>query len=513
MPDALKQPLLNDPQGPGVFCPRCNQQATGPVCANCGWQFAPAASARPAVGQQQLPGAGLSEPDDGAPSAPPLPAAMTEVGPQPVYGQQPNLHTFHAPAHSGKEWHENRRRMLLDMGTEREHNMYRAPRCLIDQLVSGSGLYPLRLLDESWFSPQEIEMTRQLENLLQNTGHAQLLSYDMLAPLVYDLDVRIILDDSGSMQLDMFGNMISGYGGSWIDRQSSNYRSANNPKLQRLLGGGRRMQDMMSRSPLSPNHRRWFFARDHMRKWMKVYQILGLRPPIYLLNGGRQEGTPANVESIFTRQPSGSTPLSGALQRVMMDHRREKPDKMLHIVMITDGEANNMRQFSQLLDSMQNQQYGDVQVCIMGLSLVPEDIEWFENEECEDTRIRTVEAFEVELAQMMRREVVKKEGDYNFAMHTYRVLVTNLFPSDYDYEAPIQNIRHRFYITWHGRDRWWAQSNCCWWMFSSTIGQLFCTACWLGTGACCCGWLQGFDCGQYRYPDCVQLCCENCGDE
>merc|ERR1719461_1835781 len=180
---------------------------------------------------------------------------------------------------------------------------------------------------------------------------------------------------------------------------------------------------------------------------------------------------------------------------------------MLHIIMITDGEANNMRQFSQLLDAMQNMRYGDVQVCIMGLSLVPEDIEWFENEECEDTRIRTVEAFEVELAQMMRREVVKKEGDYNFEMHTFRVLVTNLFPSDYDYEAPIQNLRHRIYITWHGKDRWWSQKNLCYRAFSCIMDLFICTPFYLSTCYCCCGWLQGGECGHYHHTYCVEMVC------
>ena len=46
-----------------------------------------------------------------------------------------------------------------------------------------------------------------------------------------------------------------------------------------------------------------------------------------------------------------------------------------------------------------------------------------------------VEAYEVEQQQMLRQEVIKREGDYNFDMHVYRTLVTNLFPADYDYEA------------------------------------------------------------------------------
>ena len=52
----------------------------------------------------------------------------------------------------------------------------------------------------------------------------------------------------------------------------------------------------------------------------------------------------------------------------------------------------------------------DVQVCVSGLSLVPEDLEWFENEECEGTRVRTVEPYEAEWAQMLRKEVVGVEN-------------------------------------------------------------------------------------------------------
>merc|ERR1712196_725385 len=97
--------------------------------------------------------------------------------------------------------------------------------------------------------------------------------------------------------------------------------------------------------------------------------------------------------------------------------------------------------------------HGDVQVCLLGLSLVPEDIEWFEDEECDDTRIRTIEPWEVEQQQMLWRQVVGHPSDYNYAMHTMRALVTNLFPADYDCEAPLQTLRHRLYITLHAIDR------------------------------------------------------------
>merc|ERR1712061_761194 len=143
----------------------------------------------------------------------------------------------------------------------------------------------------------------------------------------------------------------------------------------------------------------------------------------------------------------------------------------------------------------QNLAHGDVQVCLMGLSLVKSDIEWFEDEECGDTRIRTVEAFEVEQRQIQMREVVQKEGAYNFLMHTYRALVTNYFPADYDYEAPLQNIRHRLYITIHGRDRWWGLQNL---VYRLLCSQLCCTACFMATCLHCNGWMQGNDCGKYQ---------------
>merc|ERR1711920_883995 len=82
-----------------------------------------------------------------------------------------------------------------------------------------------------------------------------------------------------------------------------------------------------------------------------------------------------------------------------------------------------------------------------------EDIEWFEDEECDDTRIRTIEAWEVEQQMILYRKVIPRSNDYSFSMHVYRALVTNYFPADYDYEAPIQTLRHRLYITLHALDR------------------------------------------------------------
>ena len=92
------------------------------------------------------------------------------------------------------------------------------------------------------------------------------------------------------------------------------------------------------------------------------------------------------------------------------------------------------------MDEIQDELWGDVQVCLMGLSLVPEDIAWFEDEECDDTRIRTIEPWEVEQQQILWRQVIGSARDYNFAMHTMRALVTNLFPADYDCEAPDRSV-------------------------------------------------------------------------
>ena len=128
---------------------------------------------------------------------------------------------------------------------------------------------------------------------------------------------------------------------------------------------------------------------------------------------------------------------------------------------------------------------------MLGLSLVPRDVEWFENEECDETRIRTVEAYEVEQRQIQLREVVSREGGYNFSMHTFRVLLTNLFPADYDYETPLQNLRHRLYITLHGRDRWWGINSCAW---RCCCSNLCCAACFLLSAGHCCGWCQGNEC-------------------
>lgn len=147
--------------------------------------------------------------------------------------------------------------------------------------------------------------------------------------------------------------------------------------------------------------------------------------------------------------------MGSTFSRVLTDYQRDcaARHRPLLILALTDGEANDKDYFNSILDAIQDGLYGDVQVCLMGLSLEPEDIEWFEAEECDDTRIRTIEAWEVEQQMILYRKVIPRAGDYSFAMHIYRALVTNYFPADYDYEAPLQTLRHRLYITLHALDR------------------------------------------------------------
>jgi len=328
---------------------------------------------------------------------------------------------------------------------------------------------------------------------------------DVMIPLLYTINVKIILDNSGSMGLDMFGNdTFASYSSSdFISQVSQGPISYSFPD-----------PTYNPRSvPIDPRHRRWFFARDALMKWMRVFQAMGLHPPIYLLNaiGGQLKLDPSQLDRIFGTTPSGSTPMTECIQRTLDDHRMESriggtQQNSLLLLILTDGEANNMQTFNKLLDSIQNRIHGDVQACLLGLSLRKEDIEWFENEECEDTRIRTIEPFEIEQYQILRREVVKKEGQYNFDMHTFRALVTNFLPADYDYEAPNQNLRHRIYVTFHGKDRWWSESNCFWSCLSSICGWCVCTPCYLLSCCCCGGYCQGYECGKCRKTECLESC-------
>lgn len=455
---------------------------------------------------------------DLAPSAPPM--QPWEVGPQNMYDS--NLGTAQAFAFpvfltpdwqadfqtSGNTFSLERQRLLREWGRKREERMHRQPRILMDQMLSGSDFYPPRLLDDTWFTPEEHTMIHRLEALLQSTGHAHSLSRDMLTPLIYGTEVVIVLDDSGSMNLDMFGKCIRDN-----DIAATSYSNPGllRETLQQSLPGGwftKTPNLRPTESPLSPHHSRWFFARHHLQSWRQIFSTMGMDPWLYTLNQTSLRGSAGHcflsqMDQIFSRRPSGTTPMSQTLRKVLQDLAPSSGrSKGLLILVLTDGEANDMKDFNQVLDEIQNLRYGDVQVCLMGLSLIKEDIEWFENEECDETRIRTIEPFEVENRQIQLKEVTRREGGYTFDMHVMRALVTNYFPADYDYEAPLQNFFHRLYITLHGRDRWWGIRNPLWYCVCSNG---VCPLCFLATGCHCCGWLQGNDCGKFQTPDCLRF--------
>eukprot|EP00927_Polykrikos_kofoidii_P048034 TRINITY_DN42273_c0_g1_i1.p1 TRINITY_DN42273_c0_g1~~TRINITY_DN42273_c0_g1_i1.p1 ORF type:complete len:546 (-),score=75.63 TRINITY_DN42273_c0_g1_i1:71-1708(-) len=511
------------PKSTRISCPLCRASCgTEDVRTNFALRdvLAPGAaplksgSDRPCVAQSVAPQQHSME-EPLLPSAPEL--EPWDVGPENMYnvGTAPAHPSFHAPnwrrsSTFNEEWQLNRTATLREWGRRREETMHRRPKWLMDQMVSGSGLYPPRLLDDSWFSTEELAKVAALEVLLERTSHARDLARDMMTPLIYGIEVKIVLDNSGSMQLDMFGKTVDNCvgGGSWIDSCGWSREQDLSDLLSSLLPlcSLSSVDTRRFPSPISPNHRRWFFARDALRRWMQVFEILGIDPEVILLNGNgfgfRHRGS--GLESIFAGFPSGSTPMTETLEQAL--YGCDVPGKTTLLLVVTDGEANNMRTFNNVLDRAQNGVYGDVQICFMGLSLRREDVEWFENEECDETRIRTVEAYEVEQFQIQSREVVRKEDGYNFEMHTFRVLVTNYFPADYDYEAPLQNLRHRLYITLHGRDRWYGLKNIGWKMF---VSHILCTACFLATGAHGCGWCQGNACGKCQKTELIECCCED----
>jgi len=446
-----------------------------------------------------------------------------DIGPQNMYGRARPISGARLPPpparnpdESSAQWKLRRAELLRDWGTRRERRMHRMPRCLMDQMTSGSGLFPIRLLDEGWLLPEEKAMVEEIERLLGSTGRARDLAWDMLTPVVYDVEVKIVLDNSGSMALDMFGGSFDNRRNNWIDDTNMENPQLMANLMASLRGPFRRASQIQQQQasvappPFSPFRRRWFFARDALRRWHTVFRILRLDPTLYLLNPISNLGDRvrlSQVEQVFNHKPQGTTPMSSVLARAIGDHQSSQlNNKTLLVLALTDGEADDMPGFNALLDQCQNNVYGDVQVCLLGLSLVQRDVEWFENEECDETRIRTIEAYEVEAMQIRLREVVQQEGGYNFDMHSYRSLVTNYFPADYDYEAHLQNLRHRLYITIHGRDRWWGLNNTLWYYCCSGV---CCTCCFLGTCCHCLGWCQGNDCGKCEKPCCIEGCCED----
>jgi len=381
------------------------------------------------------------------------------VGAQPVYAKVDRRQSFldsriPVPEHlqrflGGAQWQKARKEQLKDWGAKREAELHRPPLWCMDQLCSGSGLFPPRLLSDEWFTPEELAMAGRLEDLFKDTGHAQMLARDVMALKIFDVDVRIIADDSGSMTWSMLrGARDSTYEGSGWTRD----------RVQKVFGKRAFRPDSMGAfesCPFSPASSRWSLLTHALRSWEAVFQILGVDRRLYLLNGpDSSEQQQKDLGAFLRRGPGGGTPMGQATKRVLQDYQRSSGEgRPLLLIAATDGEAGDKDVFNQTLDQIQDGVYGDVQVLLLGLSLDPEDIEWFEDEECDDTRIRTIEAFEVEQQMILFRKVVQRSSAYTFDMHTFRALVTNFFPADYDYEAPIQTLRHRLYITLHALDR------------------------------------------------------------
>jgi hypothetical protein len=311
----------------------------------------------------------------------------------------------------------------------------------MDQLTSGSAAFPPRFLADEWFTQEEQTMIAALEVALLETDVAAELARDLMALRLYDVDVRIVIDDSGSMSLPMFGydgEPATGWTPGRIDKVFG--PRAFSPDSLGIFGC----------CPMDPSQSRWSFAQDAVQQWEKILGLMHIQPQYYLLN--RAHKATADRNEIFRHPPGGRTPLGATIRRVLQDLKYSKPCTHL-ILVLTDGEASDAMDFNRVLDEIQDGNHGDVQVCLMGLSLEPEDIKWFEDEECDDTRIRTIEPWEVEQEQILWRRVIQHRGRYNFTLHTIRALVTNLFPADYDYESPMQTLRHRLYITLHAIDR------------------------------------------------------------
>lgn len=400
--------------------------------------------------------------NDMSPSAPPADSPWS-FGPEPVYKvaadhSQALRGLPLAPGHEGEssqpQWHEHRKQVLREWGAKREAQMHRPPAWCMDQLCSGSGLFPPRHLSDDWFMPEELEMIASLERVLQPTGHAALLARDMMALRIFDVDVRIVADDSGSMSCGMIGGYPSMRVG-WEPKTDGN-SGWTQADVQKVFGQRAfRPKDlaMFCDNPFLPSTQRWEMLKDALIKWEEVFNILQVKRKVYLLN--HHVDPSSSLDTALARGPCGVTPLGSTFARVLSDHRREGRAQggPLLILALTDGEASDAMGFNNILDEIQDGLHGDVQVCLMGMSLEPDDIAWFEDEECDDTRIRTIEAWEVEQQMILYRKVIPRSSCYNFAMHTYRALVTNFFPADYDYEAPIQTLRHRLYITLHALDR------------------------------------------------------------
>merc|ERR1719235_3101479 len=94
--------------------------------------------------------------------------------------------------------------------------------------------------------------------------------------------------------------------------------------------------------PLSPHHRRWYFARDALRRWVDVFRILGLDPEVFLLNPqrGHQRLRCSQIERVFAAKPQGTTPMTQVLQQALTG--RADAARPLLVLGLTDGEADDM---------------------------------------------------------------------------------------------------------------------------------------------------------------------------
>lgn len=263
----------------------------------------------------------------------------------------------------------------------REENLHRPPRWCMDQMVSGSGLYPPRLLADDWFTNGELHQLHKLENLLTRTKHAPELARDLMSLALYDIDVRVVVDNSASMGRNMFGD-------AW--RRTSGWTMADVNQVFGVQGFRPDLIDVFRKCPISPCAPRWTFVTDALRKWQQIFTVLGVRPTYYDFHS---KSASLDAERILACGPRGGTPLGETLHRVLSEVVSVDPQaERTHLILIlSDGEANDQGTFNRTLDAIQDRAFGDVQVCIMGQSLVPEDLDWFEDEECGDSRIRTIE--------------------------------------------------------------------------------------------------------------------------
>merc|ERR1740121_2619415 len=102
-------------------------------------------------------------------------------------------------------------------------------------------------------------MIQRLEQLLSPTGRGYELARDMLTPLIYNIEVKIVLDDSGSMSCPMLGGGISG------QTAAQRLQAVSQPTRCCGLMPSNRKLPPCSPSPISPHTDRWTFAMDAMR--------------------------------------------------------------------------------------------------------------------------------------------------------------------------------------------------------------------------------------------------------